>query len=43
VASHLASMRAGVVPSLEVCHAVLEILRAKHPGAIVPEAFKVPA
>lgn len=43
VASHLATMRAGLVPSLEVCHAVLEILRAKHPAAIVPEAFKVPA
>ena len=40
VASHLATMRAGVVPSLEVCHVVLEILRAKHPGAIVVEAFR---
>jgi hypothetical protein len=40
VASHLATMRAGVVPPLEVCHVVLEILRAKHPGAIVVEAFR---
>ncbi len=40
IASHLASMRAGVVPPLEVCHVVLEILRAKHPGAIVVEAFR---
>lgn len=40
VASHLATMRAGVVPPLEVCHIVLEILRAHHPGAIVPEAFR---
>ena len=42
VASHLATMRAGLVPSLEVCHAVLEILRTHHPDAIVPTAFKVP-
>jgi hypothetical protein len=40
VASHLATMRAGVVPSLEICHVVLEILRAHHPGAIVVEAFR---
>lgn len=40
VASHLATIRAGVVPPLEVCHAVLEILRAHHPEAIVPEAFR---
>jgi len=40
VASHLASMRAGVVPPLEVCHVVLEILRAHYPGAIVVEAFR---
>jgi hypothetical protein len=40
VASHLATMRGGVVPPLEVCHVVLEILRAKHPGAIVVEAFR---
>lgn len=40
VASHLATIRAGIVPPLEVCHAVLEILRAHHPEAIVPEAFR---
>jgi hypothetical protein len=40
VESHLATMRAGIVPSLEVCHAVLEILRAHHPEAIVVEAFR---
>jgi hypothetical protein len=40
VASHLATMRAGVVPSLEVCHEVLRILRAHHPEAIVVEAFR---
>jgi hypothetical protein len=33
-------MRAGVVPPLEVCHEVLRILRATHPGAIVVEAFR---
>lgn len=43
VASHLVTIRAGVVPSLEVCHEVLRILRAHHPEAIVPEAFKVHA
>ena len=43
VASALASMRAGVVPPFEVCGVVLEVLRAKHPEAIVPEAFKVHA
>lgn len=41
VASALASMRAGVVPPFEVCGVVLEVLRAKHPEAIVPDAFKV--
>lgn len=40
VESHLATMRAGGVPSLEVCHAVLEILRAHHPEAIAVEAFR---
>lgn len=40
VESHLATMRAGIVPSLEVCHAVLEILRAHHPEAIAVEAFR---
>jgi len=43
VASALASMRAGVVPPFEVCGVVLEVLRAHHPDAIVPTAFKVPA
>lgn len=43
VASALASMRAGVVPPFEVCGVVLEVLRAHHPDAIVPAAFKVPA
>ncbi len=40
VASHLATMRDGRVPNLEVCHEVLKILRTQHPGAIVPEAFR---
>ena len=40
VASHLVTIRAGIVPPLEVCHAVLEILRAHHPEAIVVEAFR---
>lgn len=40
VASHLATMRAGLVPPLEVCHVVLEILRAHHPEAIAVEAFR---
>lgn len=40
VESHLASMRAGVVPSLEVCHEVLKILRAHHPEAIRAQAFR---
>ena len=40
VASHLVTIRAGVVPPLEVCHVVLEILRAKHPEAIVVGAFR---
>lgn len=40
VESHLATMRAGVVPSLEVCHEVLKILRVHHPEAIAVEAFR---
>jgi len=40
VESHLASMRSGVVPPLEVCVAVLEVLRAHHPDAIRVEAFR---
>jgi len=40
VASHLATIRAGVVPSLEVCHEVLRILRAHHPEAIAVEAYR---
>lgn len=40
VASHLATIRSGLVPPLEVCHVVLEILRAHHPEAIVVEAFR---
>jgi hypothetical protein len=38
--SHLDTIRAGAVPPLSVCRAVLEILRAKHPEAIVPEAHR---
>jgi hypothetical protein len=34
--SHLDTIRAGAVPPLRVCRAVLEILRAHHPEAIVP-------
>lgn len=40
VESHLATIRSGVVPSLEVCHEVLKILRAHHPEAIAVEAFR---
>jgi hypothetical protein len=40
VASHLATIRAGIVPPLEVCHEVLEILRVHHPEAIAVEAFR---
>lgn len=40
VASHLATIRAGIVPPLEVCHEVLKILRVHHPEAIAVEAFR---
>lgn len=38
--SHLDTIRAGAVPPLGVCRAVLEVLRAHHPEAIVPEAHR---
>jgi hypothetical protein len=38
--SHLDTIRAGAVPPLSVCRAVLEVLRAHHPEAIVPEAHR---
>ena len=38
--SHLDTIRAGAVPPLSVCRAVLEVLRTHHPEAIVPEAHR---
>jgi hypothetical protein len=38
--SHLDTIRAGAVPPLSVCRAVLEVLRAHHLEAIVPEAHR---
>lgn len=38
--SHLDTMRAGAVPPLRVCRAVLDVLSAYHPDAIVPEAHR---
>lgn len=38
--SHLDTIRAGAVPPLSVCRAVLEVLRAHHPEAIAVEAFR---
>lgn len=38
--SHLDTIRAGAVPPLGVCRAVLDILRTHHPEAIVPEAHR---
>lgn len=38
--SHLDTIRAGAVPPLRVCRAVLEVLRTHHPEAIVPEAHR---
>jgi hypothetical protein len=38
--SHLDTIRAGAVPPLSVCRAVLEVLRTHHLEAIVPEAHR---
>lgn len=38
--SHLDTIRAGAVPPLGVCRAVLDVLRTHHPEAIVPEAHR---
>lgn len=38
--SHLDTIRAGAVPPLSVCRAVLDVLRTHHPEAIVPEAHR---
>ena len=40
--SHLDTMRAGCVPPLRVCRAVLEILQRHHPDAIVPVEHGAP-
>lgn len=41
--SHLDTMRAGSVPPLRVCRAVLAALMEHHPDAIVPPEHQVPA
>lgn len=41
--SHLDTMRAGAVPPLRVCRAVLEILQQHHPDAIVPPEHGAPS
>lgn len=41
VETHLATIRGGLVPPLEVAHVVLEVLQRHHPDAIVPAAHRV--
>jgi hypothetical protein len=41
--SHVDTIRAGAVPPLSVCRAVLEVLQQHHPDAIVPPEHGVPA
>ena len=40
--SHLDTMRAGSVPPLAVCRAILDVLQAYHPDAIVPPEHGAP-
>jgi len=40
--SHVDTIRAGCVPPLRVCRAVLEVLQQHHPDAIVPPEHGAP-